>query len=95
LDLTMNTSGLPFPAAEQSRAPMSRRERRRLLGMREAEARGLRGSARDIFPILRGYLLDSCPVVGEYVLTDDPRGPRRKVYGKPTYRNVIIDGQLR
>lgn len=55
-------------------------------------------SARELFPALRLRLLSSRPIVGDMPPVRGADGittPLRPIYGKPTFRNVIEDGELR
>jgi hypothetical protein len=47
-------------------------------------------SARELFPMLRRRLLESRPVLAIF---DEGRPGERWMYGDPTFRNVIENGQ--
>lgn len=55
-----------------------------------AIANRYRPSARELFPALRARLLASRPVLA---VTDEGTPRERVVLGKPTFRNVIEDGE--
>ncbi len=56
-------------------------------------------SARELFPILRDRLLASRPVIGERktVIGRDSAGRRKfrrtPIYGTPTFRNALVEGE--
>lgn len=68
----------------------------RQLRERRAIASRYRASARDLFPDLRTRLLASRPIIGDQKPrrgADGISSPLLPVYGKPTFRNVIENGQ--
>lgn len=72
----------------EPRAELHVRHRRdaRLIRERSMIASRYRASARDLFPALRERLLASRPLVA---LIDEGYPEERRVYGPPTFRNVI------
>lgn len=61
-------------------------------------ARRYRPSARELFPELRERLLSSRLIIGDMRPipgADGVKTPLRPIYGKPTFRNVIEDGEHR
>lgn len=55
-------------------------------------------SVRELFPVLRERLLASRPIIGDRKPRPGAAGistPLEPIYGKPTYRNAVKDGQLR
>ncbi|AUG28789.1 MULTISPECIES: hypothetical protein [Microbacterium] len=66
-------------------------------------ARRYRPSARELFTVLRERMYQSRPIIGERVVMPgampDWRGIIRTstvpIFGKPTFRNVIEDGEHR
>lgn len=63
---------------------------RRVVGERIRIAGQVRASARDLFPYLRDRLLASRPLLE---VVDEGYPEERRVYGKPTFRNVIENGR--
>lgn len=55
-------------------------------------------SARELFVPLRKLLLASRPIIGDRKPipgADGIKTPLRPIYGAPTFRNVLVDGELR
>jgi hypothetical protein len=61
-------------------------------------AAALQPTAREMFPYLRVRLLASRPIIGDKPPrpgADGTTTPLEPIYGKPTFRNVIEDGEHR
>lgn len=89
------------PAPLENRARRRAHDRHRPASGAPYKDRTIRPSAREWFPYLRQRLLDSRPIIGERVVIPRDAKPDSKgvirtstvpIYGKPTFRNILVDG---